>query len=97
MRDRSILVTIADVSAYVDEAIAEAEQGITTYRRAASRIVGLGALDAYYEVWVPQCEGIDEVHSIAGTIEGAAVASDYWRELRASARRLRVAVRRSGT
>jgi hypothetical protein len=93
MCDRNTLATIADISAYIDEAIAQAERGQTTFRHAASRIVGLAALDAYYAVWVPQCDALDDVHSVAGIIEGAAVASDHWRELCAAATRLRTAAR----
>lgn len=94
MRDRSTLVTLDDVSAYVHEVIAEAESGRTSYRRAASRIVGLGALDAYYDSWTPRCPELRELHSVAGMTEVAAVATDLWPELRETAKRLHTAIGR---
>jgi hypothetical protein len=93
MRDRTTLATVADVAAFIDDVLDQAERGRTTYRHAASRIVGLGALDLYYEVWVPKCDELDDVHSVAGMIEGAAVASDHWHKLREAAKRLRAAAK----
>jgi hypothetical protein len=74
--------------------MAEAENGSSSYRRAASRIVGLGTLDAYYQNWIPRSQELRELHYVAGTIEGAAVASDHWSELRVAADRLRAAIYR---
>lgn len=98
MRDRTSLVTLADVSAYVDEVIADAERGVTSYHRAASRIIGLGALDAYYDRWQHESHELERLMGIAGDAEGAFDAADCWPELVEAAARLRVAAqpRRSG-
>ena len=92
MRDRSTLVTLADVSAYIDDVLAEAERGVTNYRQGASRIIGLRALDIYHDKW-HQSDELSAVLSAAGQAEIAAVAADFWPELLQTARQLRVASR----
>jgi hypothetical protein len=92
MRDRSGLVTLADASAYIDDVLAEAERGITSYRRAASRIIGLRVLDCYRDNW-RDCHELWSVLSVAGQTEIAAVAADCWPELLQAARELRIATR----
>lgn len=94
MRDRSQLVTLADVSAYVDEALADAERGVTSHLRATSRIVGLGALDVFYDRWQPESQELRVLMSVAGDAEvDEYSAVECWPELVAAAERLRVATR----
>jgi hypothetical protein len=94
MHERSQLVTLADVSAYIDEVLADGERGTTSHLLATSRIIGLGALDVFYDRWEPESQELRELMSVAGNGEvDEYSAVECWPELIQAAARLRVATR----
>jgi len=91
MRERTALTSLAAASGYIDEAIDEARTGVTSQLRAASRIVGLGELDAV-DQWARESRELRELLALTGAAEVNAEAAEFfWPSLLEAAASLRSA------